>query len=246
LGDWTQKLNHSDAPVNLAGRTVDCIKTADYCDEIPRSRVEATSVLAAAMRGIDSPPAVWVQMSTAHIYGDPPAAVCTEDSALGFGLAPDVRRFWESAFHGAKLPEQRGVILRTSFVIGQDSGAGGGALTKMRMLTRIGLGGTIGSGKQGMSWIHEADVNRIFERAINDSSMQGMMVASSPNPELQREFMNQLRRQLRVPFGFPATDLMVWFGAHWLLRTYPELVLYGRYVFPERLVDQGSSSSIRT
>src|SRR5438477_12968626 len=41
--------------VNLVGRSVDCIKTPDHQDEILRSRVEATRVLGAAMRAIDSP-----------------------------------------------------------------------------------------------------------------------------------------------------------------------------------------------
>ena len=52
-----------------------------------RSRVEATRVLGQAMRAIESPPPVWVQMSTAHIYGDPPEVVCDEDSSFGIGLA---------------------------------------------------------------------------------------------------------------------------------------------------------------
>ena len=105
----------------------------------------------------------------------------------------------------------------------------------------LGLGGKIASGKQGMSWLHELDMNRIFERAITDESMRGAYIASSPEPESQRDFMRKLRRALRMPIGLPATELMVRFGAHWLLRTDPELALYGRYVMPKRLVDEGFS-----
>lgn len=64
LGEWTVHLDGAAAVVNLAGRTVDCIKSADHRDEILRSRVESTRVLGAAMRAVKSPPAVWVQMST--------------------------------------------------------------------------------------------------------------------------------------------------------------------------------------
>src|SRR5690348_2304377 len=71
LGDWKRELDGAAGLVNLVGRTVDCIKTPDHQDEILRSRVQATRVLGQAMRAIDSPPPVWVQMSTAHIYGDP-------------------------------------------------------------------------------------------------------------------------------------------------------------------------------
>ena len=243
LGGWESSLDGADAVVNLVGRTVDCIKTPDHRDEILRSRVEATRVLGEAMRTLQQPPPVWVQMSTAHIYGDPPTVVCTEDSPFGFGLAPDVGKAWEAQFAASVLPEQRGVVVRTSFVVGRDRGAGGGALSRLRLITRLGLGGTVGSGQQGMSWIHETDMNRIFERAIVDSSMRGAYIASAPHPVSQQQFMKHLRRSLGVPIGLPATELMVRFGAHWLLRTDPELALYGRYVNPQRLEESGFTFS---
>lgn len=239
LGDWVSVLDGADAVVNLVGRSVDCIKTPDHCDEILRSRVESTRLLGEAMRSVAVPPPVWVQMSTAHIYGDPPSVVCSEDAAFGYGLAPDVGRAWEAQFNESLLPDQRGVVLRTSFVVGRDRGAGGGALSRLRTVTRCGLGGKVGSGKQGMSWIHERDMNRIFESAICDSSMQGAYIASSPNPVPQVEFMRSLRGVLRVPIGLPATQLMVRLGARWFLRTDPELALFGRFVMPKRLTESG-------
>lgn len=238
-GDWCQVLNGAAALVNLVGRSVDCIKTPDHRDEILRSRVEATRVLGDAMRTIDSPPPVWVQMSTAHIYGDPPDVVCTEDSPFGYGLAPDVGRAWENEFSASVLPSQRGVILRTSFVVGKDRGAGGGALSRLRTLVRLGLGGTVGSGKQGMSWIHETDMNRLFEQAITNHAMSGAYIASSPNPVSQRDFMKQLRAAVGMPIGLPAFEWMVRIGAPLLMRTDPELALYGRYVVSKRLKQEG-------
>lgn len=98
LGPWQSELNETAGLVNLAGRSVDCVKSPDHKDEILRSRVETTRVLGEALRSIDTPPPVWVQMSTAHIYGDPPTDVCTEDSSFGYGLAPFVGRAWEEAF----------------------------------------------------------------------------------------------------------------------------------------------------
>jgi uncharacterized protein (TIGR01777 family) len=239
LGDWQQELDGAEGLVNLAGRTVDCIKTPDHQDEILRSRVEATRVLGQAMRGIERPPPVWVQMSTAHIYGDPPEVTCTEDSPFGYGLAPFVGRAWDEEFRAGILPEQRGVVLRTSFVIGRDRGAGGGALARLRWLARMGLAGKIGSGTQGMSWIHEADLNRLFERALFDSTMRGAYIATAPNPVSQRDFMRELRRAVGMPIGLPAFGWMVRLGAHYLLRTDPELVLFGRYVVSERLRAEG-------
>jgi uncharacterized protein (TIGR01777 family) len=224
--------------VNLTGRSVDCVKTPDHQDEILRSRVDATRALGLAVRAIDSPPPVWVQMSTAHIYGDPPEVTCTEESPFGYGLAPFVGRAWEEEFRASALTSQRPVILRTSFALGRDRGAGGGALARLAVLARLGLGGTIGSGTQGMSWIHEADLNRLFERALSDPAMQGPYIASSPNPVPQRAFMRELRRAVGMPLGLPAPPWMVRMGAGWLLRTDPELALYGRYVVSKRLQEE--------
>jgi uncharacterized protein (TIGR01777 family) len=234
-GDWHQVLDGASGLINLVGRSVDCIKTPDHQDEILRSRVEATRVLGMAMRMIDNPPPVWVQMSTAHIYGDPPNVVCTEDSPFGVGLAPFVGRAWEDEFNAGILPAQRPVILRTGFVLGRDRGAGGGALARLRLLARLCLGGRIGSGTQGMSWIHETDMNRLFERALNNPNMRGPYIASSPKPVAQADFMRALRRAIGMPIGLPAFAWMVRLGARWLLRTDPELALYGRYVVSKRL-----------
>ena len=71
--------------------------------------------------------------------------------------------------------------------------------------------------------------------------MRGAYIASSPNPVSQVDFMRSLRRSLRIPLGLPATETMVRLGARWLLRTDPELALYGRYVVPQRLIDSGFS-----
>lgn len=239
VGPWTRELDGAAGIVNLVGRSVDCVKTPDHRDEILRSRVEATRVLGMAMREIASPPPAWVQMSTAHIYGDPPRVICDEDSPTGEGLAPFVGRAWEDAFHAAVLPSQRGVVLRTSFVVGRDRGAGGGALSRLRTLVRCGLGGRVGSGEQGMSWIHELDMNRLFERALTDSGMRGTYVASAPQPVPQREFMRTLRRASRMPIGLPAFSWMVRLGAPIVMRTDPELALYGRFVVSRRLREEG-------
>lgn len=234
LGDWADTLEGAAAVVNLAGRTVDCIKTPLHRDQILRSRVESTRVLGRAVRACTSPPRVWVQMSTAHIHGDSELP-CDESSALGEGLAPFVGRAWEEAFDESCPDGVRRAVLRTSFVIGRT----GGPLPKLARLARLGLGGTIGSGAQGMSWIHEADMNRLFERALTDPSMHGVYIASSPNPVPNRTFMRELRRAVRRPVGLPAMAWQVRLAAPLVLRTDPDLALYGRYVIPRRLLDDG-------
>ena len=234
-GDWRGAIDGAAGVVNLAGRSVDCIKTPDHCDEILRSRVEATEALGRALERVKTTPRVWVQMSTAHRYGDPPDVLVDEDSAFGYGLAPSVGQAWEEAFERALPAGVRGVVLRTSFVIGRN----GGALTKLARLARLGLGGRVGHGRQGISWLHEEDMNRIFARAIADERMSGAYIATAPNPVSNAEFMRALRDAVGMPVGLPAMEWMVRIAAPLLLRTDPELALYGRYCVSRRLREEG-------
>ena len=235
LGDWAQSLDGAKAIINLAGKTVDCIKTPDNCDLILRSRTDTTQVIGEAMRAVENPPKTWIQMSTAHIYGDPPERICTEPSHTGYGLAPFVGKAWEAAFNNAKPENVRGVILRTSFVVGKN----GGALATLKRIAKMGLGGKVGHGRQGFSWIHEYDVNEIIHQAIIDENYKGILIVSSPNPVSNKDFMKTLRKVVKMPFGLPAPELIARFGAKYIFRTDPELALYGRYVKSERLEDLG-------
>lgn len=134
---------------------------------------------------------------------------------------------------------KRGAVLRTSFVIGRDRGAGAGAMGRLRTIVRFGLGGRVGSGRQGMSWVHESDRNALFQRGLTDPTVAGAYIASSPNPTSQDEFMRTLRRSVGMRIGLPATAPMVRIGAPLLMRTDPRLALYGRYVVSERLREEG-------
>ena len=235
LGDWARHLDGADALVNLTGRTVDCVKTPDHCDEILRSRVESTEILGRALQHATALPRVWVQMATAHRYGDPPDAVIDEEAAFGYGLAPFVGGAWEEAFSRVVPSQVRRVILRTSFVLGRS----GGALPRLTKLVRWGLGGKVGHGRQGISWIHEQDMNRLFARAIANDDVSGAYLATAPQPVSNSEFMRELRGALRIPIGLPAASWMVRLAAPLILGTDPELALYGRYCVSRRLREEG-------
>ncbi|MPR35827.1 TIGR01777 family oxidoreductase [Salmonirosea aquatica] len=235
IGEWVSELSNSKALVNLTGKTVDCIKTPDNCDLILRSRVDSTRIIGKALTLVDNPPKIWIQMSTAHIYGDPPEQVCTESSSTGYGLAPFVGKAWEKAFKESIPGDTRGVILRTSFVIGKN----GGALASLQKIVRLGLGGTVGHGRQGMSWIHEDDMNEIIYQAIMNESYKGIYISSAPSPVSNEEFMRLMRKKMHIPIGVPAPEFITRIGAKFIFNTDPELVLYGRYVKSERIEQEG-------
>ena len=233
--DWSKELEGASAVVNLAGRSVDCRKTPKNCAEILDSRVNSVKALGEAFEALSSPPKVWIQMSTAHIYGDPPTELCTEDSPLGEGLAPKVGEAWEKAYKEHAPNSVRQVILRTSFVIGNS----GGAFPKLKALAKYGLGGKAGNGKQGISWIHEKDMNELMQQCIEDNKYNGTYIATAPEPVSYATFMASLRRALRSPVGLPAPAWLIRLGAKLILRTDPELILLGRYCKSTRLEEEG-------
>lgn len=235
VGDWVSVLEGCTHILNLAGRSVDCRKTPARCDEILRSRVESTRVLGEAFERIGHGPDVWVQMSTAHIYGDPPLVLCDERSPTGYGLAPTVGRAWEAAFAEACPVSTRAVILRTSFVLGSR----GGAFPTLRRVAGLGLGGRVGSGTQGISWIHEHDMCRIFEDALTTDARSGVYIATAPEPVSYSQFMKTLRTKLKQPIALPGPELGLRLLCATVLDSDPELVLYGRYCVPQRLLDEG-------
>jgi NAD dependent epimerase/dehydratase family enzyme len=82
-------------------------------------------------------------------------------------------------------------------------------------------------------------MNRLFERAISNQQMQGVYIATAPNPVSNGEFMRELRRAVHAPFGLPAAGFMVRVAAPLMLRSDPDLALYGRYCVSRRLKEEG-------
>lgn len=231
---WAKSLEGVDSIINLVGRSVDCVKNAENCDAILRSRVDSTELIGKALKELKISPRVWIQMSTAHIYGDSLDTHCIEASTTGYGFAPYIGMRWEDAYKKSVPKETRQVIVRTSFVLGKHAGA----LPRLSLLVKMGLGGRVGHGEQGVSWIHEKDMSSLLIYAIEQESMQGIYLATAPNPVSNDSFMRTLRKTIGIPFGLPAFSPMVKFGATYILKSDYELGLYGRYCSSSRLKDE--------
>ena len=235
LGPWASRLDHAAALVNFVGKSVDCRKTPDNVREILESRVDSCRMLGEACRSVSHPPPVWIQSATAHIVGDPRPkdTICDESTPPGpqDEMAPRVGVAWEQAFADAKLPEQRGVVLRISFVLAHD----GGAMDRLKMITKLGLGGTVGPGDQWISWLHRDDLDRLILQAIADDQFAGTYVVTAPEPVTNRQFMAELRKAYHRPWFPPAPPLGVRLASRFVLNTDPELALEGRRCVPTRL-----------
>jgi uncharacterized protein (TIGR01777 family) len=234
LGPWAETLNGARAVVNLTGRSVNCRHTPENRQEIIDSRVNSVKVVSEAIQRCTNPPPVLVQASSLAIYGDPGDKVCNEKTPYGDGFPAEVCRLWEEALADSHTPRTRRVVLRIGFVLG----ASGGALSVLARLTKLGLGGRIGNGRQYISWIHETDMNQMFVDSIERNELEGAFNATAPHPVTNTEFMRQLRRALHRPWSPPAPAWAVRIGS-WFMRTEPGLALGGRRCVPTRLLEQG-------
>ena len=245
LGEWMAEFEGADAIVNLTGRSVNCRYTAANRREIMDSRIDSTRIVGQAITRAKRPPRVWLQMSTATIYAHRFDAPNDEATGILGGLEPDapdtwrfsidVAKCWEEAANEAVVPETRKVLLRSAMVMSPDRG---GVFDTLRGLTRYGLGGTIGSGRQFMSWIHEQDFVRAIQWLIEHDELSGPVNLASPNPLPQAEFMQSLRAACGARIGLPATRWMLEVGT-FLMRTESELILKSRRVIPGRMLQSG-------
>ena len=233
-GDWIQFLDGAEAVVNLAGRSIQCRYTPENLRELAASRVDSVHVIATALSRVAQPPRVWVQAGAVGFYGDSKDRLCDENSPAGSDTLAGICQPWEAAFNSVTAPETRRVLLRIGFVLGRD----GGALPILAGLTKWYLGGTAGSGKQFISWIHAGDLSRIFIEAIERDELKGTFNAAGPNPVTNREFMRELRRALHRPWSPPAPEWAVKLGSR-LMGAEPSLALTGCRVAPKRFLEAG-------
>ncbi len=245
LGPWTKHIDSADVVINLAGRTVNCRYTEENLKQMMDSRVDSTRIVGEAIASSETPPKVWLQMSTATIYAHRFDAANDEASGIIGGNEPDapaywarsidIAKAWELELEAAGTPSTRKVALRTAMVMSPDKE---GVFDVLCGLTRKFLGGRIGSGKQYVSWIHETDFVNAIRFLIEHDSISGPVNLSAPSPLPQSDFQAVLRKSLGVPFGLPAMKWMAELGAVFM-KTDTELILKSRRVVPGRLLDAG-------
>jgi uncharacterized protein (TIGR01777 family) len=147
----------------------------------------------------------------------------------------DVATSWEEAFFAAVTPRTRKLALRSAVTMSPDRG---GIFDTLLGLVRFGMGGAAGSGRQFVSWIHEADFCNAVEFLIEHEEMSGIVNLAAPNPLSNGEFMQALRKAWGAWIGLPASHWMLEIGAVFL-RTETELILKSRRVVPGRLLHSG-------
>lgn len=242
-GPWAKRLEGAALVINLAGRSINCRHTPENLRQILSSRIDSTRAVSEAIATCEQPPRVWMNASTGAIYepvwGDAPAATEAAPPCPGEELR-DVGIAWEQELMALDLPQTRRLALRISVVLGND-----GALPVLQRITRLGLGGRAGSGKQWMSWIAVQDLCAAIVHAYQHEELQGAINLGSPQPVTNADFMAEMRRVLRCPIGLPAPAFGIKIGAK-LAGSEAKLVLESMKIHPKALLQSGFTFALPT
>ncbi len=256
-GPWVDELHTADAVIHLSGRSVNCRYTPENRRAIYDSRTEPTLLLGRLIADSPTPPKLWLNASTSTFYrhaldrpndeftgelGDRPHERGTRESATlpeTWSFSIDVAARWEEALAAMPTPQTRKIRLRSSMVMSPDEG---GVFSVMSKLARLGLGGSQGSGKQFVSWIHGEDLCRAVDLLLEHPEItdetEGVVNLSAPGPLPNRDFFRTLRRAWGQPIGLPAPVPALALGAVFM-QTETELVLKSRWVLPTLLRKHG-------
>lgn len=224
-GDWAQRLSGVDAVVNLAGEGMaDARWTAARKAELLESRLKATTSLVKAVQTVANGPRVFVSGSGVGYYGPHGDERITEESPAGDDFVATMAAQWEAA--AAPIAAQaRLVLLRTGLVLGAE-----GALAKMLLPFKLGIGGKLGTGEQWMPWVHVADWAALTAMLITNPQAQGPVNLCAPEPVTNADFTRALGRALHRPTLFTAPAV----GLKMVLGEMAEMLLTGQRAVPAR------------
>ncbi len=228
-GGWLREdaMEGLDAIVHLAGESIGQGRwTKSRKAALRASRVDSTRLLVSHLERMTNPPAL-IAASAVGIYGSRGDEVLDEGSKGGTGFLAELTKEWEAEILHAERAGARTVILRLGVVLAP----GKGALSRMALPFKFGLGGRLGSGRQWFSWVALDDVVSVILHAIT-SDMSGVYNVTAPTPVTNRELTKALAAVLRRPalFAVPAFALRTLLG-----EAADELLLSSQRVIPRRL-----------
>ncbi|MBB6444814.1 TIGR01777 family oxidoreductase [Bacillus benzoevorans] len=228
-----QEIERADAFINLAGVSINAGRWSQkHQQQIYESRMTATNELLRIIAALEEKPAVFVNASAIGIYPASEEAIYTEksrekaDDFLARTVADWEKKALVAADYGIRT-----VMMRFGVVLGKE----GGALPLMALPYKLFAGGTVGSGKQWVSWVHAKDVARSICFALDHGSLHGPVNVTAPNPVNMKDFGETIGSVLHRPHWLPVPAFMMKLA----LGQKSKLVLEGQYVLPEQLLENG-------
>jgi len=232
----TSVFDGADAVINLCGAGVEDHRwTNDYKYLLISSRVNPTRLLAAECARLGIP--VLINASAVGFYGAHGTEIVTEADPAGDTFLSQVCVQWEAASAVARDADVRVVNLRTGLVLGKH----GGLLPKVTLLTRLMLGGTLGSGKQYFPWISVTDEIAAMIHLLT-APVHGPVNLTAPYPVTNEEFTKELGRAL----GRPTPWIIPGFAMNLVLGEFAGEVLAGQRALPIKLHESGFEFRHRT
>mgnify|MGYP001464778844 CR=1 FL=1 len=233
-GDWLTDIDGAEVLINLSGKSINCKFTKENKKKLLSSRIDSTKALVTGISSLGNPPKVFLNASAGSMYQllDRPNTEMDVDYKNNF--LSEMALEWEEEFFKHELPNTRRAALRISLILGKS----GGVYDVLQKVTKLYLGGFVGSGKQILSWMHIEDAARAVEFIIENDKTNGTINFSTLSPENNTGFMKKLRKSLNVPFGFPAPALGLKLVSN-IIDIEPSLVLDSVNFIPRKLLDNG-------
>jgi uncharacterized protein (TIGR01777 family) len=223
--------------INLSGENIGGGRwTETFKDRVMKSRLEVGNFLKVVFNALSGKPNFLLQASATGIYGNAPSDEEMTESS------PSARDSFltEVAFKNEEnlapvKAQTRLVFLRTGIVLDAKEGA----LPRIALPFKLFVGGRIGNGRQWMPWIHLDDVVHAIRHIIDNDRLAGPVNLTSPESVRQKDFARSLAKALHRPCWLPAPA----FALKLILGSEraSDLLLTGRKVVPEKLVESGFS-----
>ena len=225
-----KSINNTDLVINLTGKNLVTRWTRSNKKIIYRSRVESTKYLVEALSKLSTPPKMLASASAIGYYGDAEDQIITEETSNGTEYLSNLCMDWENAALKAESFNIKTTTLRIGIVISKN----GGALRRMLLPFKLGLGSKFGNGKQIWSWVHIEDVFRALEY-LRINNINGPVNIVAPGATSQSDFGRQLANTIHMPFLFriPQVFLKIALGEMSI-----EL-LRSKTVYPKQLTSHG-------
>lgn len=224
-------LQGTDIIVNLAGESIMGRWTKLKKERILSSRLEVTTELISIIKELEQKPEAFINASAIGYYGHSETAVFNEyDESMNPNFLSEVTKKWEKAASQAINLGIRTVYGRIGIVLDKK----GGALPNMLLPYKFFVGGTVGTGRQWMSWIHIDDLIDLFTFAITEKSIEGPFNLTAPHPVRMQQLNRTIAKVLNRPHWIPAPS----FAIKTALGEMSALVLEGAYVYPRKAMQK--------
>lgn len=230
---WQHDFESSDVIINLIGENIGQWPwTNQLKKQILHSRLRAGQTISQTIKNAKNKPRMLIQSSATGFYGNNSVTKLTEDAPVGSGFLADVCQRWEKSTADVESLGVKQIIIRTGLVLGKD----GGLLKKMILPFKFFMGGSMGSGKQILPWIHFDDVIEAIQFLITSNKTSKIFNLCSPNPVSMESFSQTLAKVMNRPdkFKIPECIIKTIFG-----EMGRETILAGQNAIPKALLESG-------